>query len=324
LEQDWCRDLFLAYCSWLMERCQAGDLTRRIDNYSRFFEILDKAIARPDHLSQSRLSELFTPEELRRSFMVVRFLIERHGVAWTESTAREAAHARRNQARLASCVAEPWCDLVGEYCEYLRVKPTGSGAPLREGTIGTYLNAAIKLFRSEGVSRPEELGPKAIQIFVRRHRGYSASLTPFITFLRTVKGLDAERITKPAPKRRAFERALIHEVQILLKRLGVTANYREARALIARLISRLYQLPLSDVLALRWRQPKIAARQVTIDFDGDSIDLAPELAEAVVRWLSPGRPVDLVFPGRIPMRPLSPSGVRYHVKKLAKTTLQSK
>ena len=314
-EQDWCRDLFLAFCSWLAERCHAGDITRRIDNYARFFEILDNAILRPDQLSQSRLTELFSPEELRRGFMVVRFLIERHGVFWEESEARRAAHARRNRARLASCHAEPWCDLVEEYCEYLRAKPAASGAPLREGTIGTYLNAAIKLLRLEGVSSPEELGPDAIRRFVRSHPGYSASLTPFLSFLRAVKGLHVEQIPKEAAKRRAFERALVHEVRILFKRLGVTANYREARALIARLISRLYQLPLSDVLSLRWRQLKISARQVAIEIDGESVEFEPDLADAITRWLSPGRSSDLVFPGRIPALPLSSAGVDYHVAR---------
>jgi hypothetical protein len=270
-------------------------------------------IARPDQLSQARMTELFTPEELRRSFMVVRFLIERHGIVWKESTAREAAYARRNRARLASCRADPWYQLLEEYSEYLRAKPAASGVPLREGTIGTYLSAAIKLLEIEGVSSPEELGPDAIRRFVRGHPGYSASLTPFITYLRTVKGLDAEQMPKADPKRRAFERYLVQEVRVLVKRLSQTDNYREARALIARLISRLYQLPLQGVLSLRWRQLKILGRQVEIDFDGDLLELDPALADAIIRWLPPGRPIDLVFPGRISAMPLSSSSVDYHV-----------
>jgi hypothetical protein len=197
----------------------------------------------------------------------------------------------------------------------LRAKPAASGAPLREGTIGTYLNAAIKLLRSEGVSSPEQLASDAIRRFVRGHSGYSASLTPFITFLRNAKGLDAERMPKAAPKRRAFERDLINEVRILSKRLGVTANYREARALIARLIARLYQIPLSDVLSLRWHHVKISARQIAIEIDGESVVLESALAEAVTRWLLPARPADLVFPGRIPALPLSSAGVDYHVAR---------
>ena len=315
LDQDWCRDLFLAFCSWLTERCKAGNITRRVDNYARFFEILDKTILCPDQLSQSRLTEVFTPEELRRSFMVVRFLIERHGIEWEKSRARQAAHARRNQARLASCRGEPWCDLVEEYFVYLRAKPTASGTTLGEGTIGTYLNAAINLLRVEKVSCPEELAPDAVERFARSHPGYSASLTPFITYLRTVTGLDVEQIPKTAPKWRKFERDLVSEVRVLVKRLDVTASHREARALIARLISRLYQLPLVDVLSLRWRQLSITAGHVAIEIDADTFEVVPELADAVIKWLPRGRPSELVFPGRIPTLPLSSSSVDYHVSK---------
>jgi hypothetical protein len=130
-----------------------------------------------------------------------------------------------------------------------------------------------------------------------------------------VKGLDVERIPKAAAKRRAFERDLVNEVRILNRRLGATTTYREARALIARLISRLYQLPLSDVLSLRWRQIKSTARKVAIEIDGEFVELVPELAEALTRWLHPGRPTDLVFPGRIPALPLSSAGVDYHVAR---------
>lgn len=316
LDQDWSRDLFLAFCSWLVERCRAGDITRRIDTYARFFEILDKRIPRLDHISQSQLAAIFTPEELRRRFIVVRFLIENHGMEWNKPRAREAAHSRRNLARLLSCRDEPWYELVEEYVDYLRARPSASGDTVGENTIGTYLNAAIGLLRFAGPTSSRELSPDAVRRFVRRHSGYAASLVPFVTYLRTVKGVDVELAVKMPLKRREFERKLVREVRLLLERLEVTDNRREALALLARSISRIYQFPLVTVLALRWDQVAIAESRISISLGDESIELAGELAAPASKWLARGYPESLVFPGRIPSIPLSRSGVDYHLGRL--------
>lgn len=313
LDQDWCRDLFLAFCAWLIERCQAGNLTRRIDKYARFFEDLDKQMDRPDQITQPGLAEIFTPEELRRHFMVVRFLIERRGVEWQKSRGRKMAQARKIEARLASCRNEPWSAMVDNYYKYLRARPTKSGGTLDEGTIKAYLDAAITLLIWEGVSSASDLDPDAPSRFAQRRPGYSASLTPFVTFLRSVNGVDVKPPPKRLPRRREFERRLIREVRALLARLDATDSHKEARALIARSISRIYQIPLVDILAVRWAQVSISGNRIRLFVDSESIELAPELALPALKWLNPGRSSSPVFPGRIPGLPMSSSNVRYHV-----------
>lgn len=316
LDRDWCRDLFHAFCAWLIERCQAGNLTRRIDNYARFFEVLDKQVDRPDQISQSGLARLFTPEELRRHYVVVRFFIERRGLQWRKSKGREIAQARKIDEQLASCRDEPWSALINDYYHYLRARPTQLGAPLNEGTIKAYLDAAIALLIWEDSSGTVELDSEAPRRFVRRRPGYSASLTPFTTFLSVIKGLDVKPPPKRPARRREFERRLIREVRTLLTRLEVTTDFREARALIARLIARVYQVPLVDVLALRWAQVSICGNRICLLFESGSIELAAELSEPALRWLNPGGAGSRVFPGRIPALPMSSSNVRYYLDPL--------
>lgn len=246
--------------------------------------------------------------------MVVRFFIERRGLQWQKSKGQEIAQARKIDAQLASCRDEPWFTLINDYYHYLRARPTQSGDPLNEGTIKSYLDAAIAVLIWEDSSSTVDLDSDAPRRFARRRPGYSASLMPFLTYLRLVKGLDLKSLPNRPPKRREFERRLIREVRALLTRLEATTNFREARALVAQSIARVYQLPLVEVLALRWSQVSISGNRIRFCWRSKWVELAAELADPALKWLTPDRYGDFVFPGRIAALQMSRSAIDYHVR----------
>lgn len=320
LEQDWCRDLFFAFCAWLELRREDGNLTRRIDQYARFFEQLDKFFSRPDAISQVELIQAFGADALRRKLMVIRFLIERAGLRWdSELTVRKTLDAR-NIKRLENCHEEPWYPLLESYFAFLTEDPSPddpSRRMLSPRTIGTYLNAAIRLLRAEQVSRASDLRQDAARRLVRRYPGYAASVTPFISYLKEEMSVIIDQPPTKSSNRRKHEKALASEIRALHFGLVQAAGRPRARALIARLISKMYQLPLEAVLALRWSQVDVSERGIRIRINSECIILlADTVAEFFHRWMLPRGAVGYVFPGRIPVCPLSTSAVIFHVREV--------
>lgn len=70
-------------------------MTKRIDNYARFFLVIERQLRDPKDLSLDKLFELFEAEGLRRGFVPVTFLIQTFDLEWAPSRLEYLTEKRR-------------------------------------------------------------------------------------------------------------------------------------------------------------------------------------------------------------------------------------
>lgn len=312
LEQDWCRDLFLAFCDWHRLDRRANDITSRINRYAAFFERLDRNFERSDQIDQEGLLRAFGAEELRRAFLPVRFLVERLQINWSSSATARVAETGRIDQILESCPDEGRRKLMADYCRYLSEGP--NGRTLSQRTIRGYLRACSRLLESGGIGSPGELRQRDVNRFVRQNPGYRASITPFLAYVRE-RYANAVRVTgNRKPSRQSVAR-LRSEVRLITDALAAEPGEERTRALIARLLSLLYQIPLERVVGLRRSDLVRTTFGTGLRTDEGVVPLEPYVRALVDQHLLSGKS-DRVFPGRNGIQGLSPSTVWYHVKSL--------
>lgn len=312
LEQDWCRDMFLAFCEWERLDRGANNITSRINRYAVFFERLDRNFERPDLIDQDGLLQAFSPEALRRGFLPVQFLVERLQIPWHSSTTARAAEVRRINQILESFSDDDRRKVMADYCRYLGEAPNGRA--LSHRTIRGYMRASAKLLESTGTGSFAQLKQRDVDRFVRQNPGYRASITPFLAYVRERH----DRSVRVAGHRKSSHHSvdrLQSEVRLITEGLATEPNEKRARALIARLLSLLYQIPLEQVVNMRRTDLARTTSGTGLKTDEGVISLEPYMRAMVDRYLLSGDGVR-VFPGRNEMQGLSTSTVWYHVKSL--------
>ncbi|MEX2498322.1 MAG: hypothetical protein WD397_05550 [Wenzhouxiangellaceae bacterium] len=312
LEQDWCRDLFLAFCEWHRLDQSANDITSRISRYAVFFESLDRNFERPDRIDQEGLLRAFGPENLRRGFLPVRFLVERLQINWDSSAPHRASEERRINQILESCPDEARRKLMADYCRYLDNAP--NGRTLSQRTIRGYLRACSRLLESTGTVSPTDLRQRGIDRFVRQNPGYRASIFPFLAYVREEHANGVRLAGNRKPTSQSVTR-LQSEVRLITEGLAAEPDEERARALIARLLSLLYQIPLEQIVNLHRSDLVRTTSGTGLRTDEGVVPLEPYVRTLVDQYLL-SRKGDLVFPGRSGIQGLSPSTVWYHVKSL--------
>lgn len=314
IEQDWCRDLFLAFCDWKGLDQSANNITDRLNRYATFFEQLDQNFSRPDLIDQKGLLVVFEPDGLRRQVVPVRFLIERLNLSWSAARTSEAAETRRIDQILDSCADAGHRQLLADYLRHLDERRNSDALSLR--TIRGYLRASSKLLESMQKTDPKKLRQIEIDRFLRRNPGYRASATSFVSYLRQHQASHVRVRKGPKSSSDPFP-GLIEDVRVVAQALDADPGIERARALLARLISLLYQVPLEHVLHLK-------AQALTggpdgnfaLRLAGETVRLEPFVGTMLGRYLFPVQTNDFLFPGRNPGQYLTPSAVWYHVKML--------
>ena len=315
LETDWAQSLFQAFGDWTELRKEAPDLPTRLDRYARFFQQLETDFHRPDAITQTLLMEQYGLEKMRQMFMVVRFLNERCGLKLDPNAQATFVQEGRIQRKLDAVSSKTWYPMVEQYVNFLR-QSGGSVTPgktLAARTIITYLNAAIYFLRIHKPSKSTEISPEAIRRFAKRHPGYAASISRFAQYLNDEMGMLVHRPDPLHNRRARFEREMVKEIRAVLAELDQTDNPRAARALIARLISRLYQIPLETVLSLRWNEVEIRENQVGVLVNHERVWLNERVSGYFLRWMVSKTSDAYVFEARIPALPLNATAIYHHL-----------
>lgn len=282
-------------------------MTARVDRYARFFKELDHRLICPKEISQDRLFSIFGAEGLRRGYQAVSYLVESTGTSWEPSSLERLNEERRIADILNSITTQIW---RGDIETYARVARTRD---IQARTIRYYLRAAVNLMEHANVLGADKLTASVLDSFVRRSPGQTASLTPFISFVNDSFSLNLRMPSKQKSQSVAYENRLADQVTDQLSRLALTKNSREARSLIAALISRLLGLPLAKVLRVRWCEVTIANGNTVIQVEGENVLIPQPVGSELLRWLPRRRPKSYVFLGRNGVQPLTASAVKYHL-----------
>lgn len=302
LEQPWVRSLFEGFCAWEGLPKMAGNMTRRIDQYSVFFAEIDRSCSAPQEVNQKRLFEIFGGEGLRRGFLPVSFLSQRLAFEWDASALADMIEMRRIHGQQQTWRDRPWGIGLQRYMDELWAC---TSPPLKAKTVRMYQAAAASFVEAAGVETLSVITQAHLERYLKRHPGQAANLSAFVRHLRQSWEVNLELPKKAEVPLSKKDQALVRRVQSLTRSLESVSDGRTARALIAALLAALYQVPLKDVLAL-------SAGDVTEE-DGAfvlwpatrDVRIDGRLAELFRRWLPLPQPGGLLFVGRNGLQPLS-------------------
>lgn len=306
VEPPWARALFVAFGAWPDLPRNRNAVARRMDAYARCFAAIGEGCAGPREITQTRLLALLGNEEMRRNLLVMRFLAGHLALTWDPEIAEDAAEQRRIEATLAANAGQPWAADLRAYHAHL------AADDVRLKTVRVYLAAAAGLLASAEVARAVALEQSHVRLCLRRSPGNRANLARFVAWLQAVGGQGLSIGAKSKPNLRQRERRVLQDTRHLLEALGAAAEPQRGRALLAAAISRVYQVPLTRVLALTVDKAVDDGNANVVLWPGElSLALTARLLNGYQRFAAAG---DLVFPGRNGAQPLSASAVRHHLR----------
>nr|WP_299245552.1 hypothetical protein [uncultured Halomonas sp.] len=315
IEQPWGQELFDAFCTWDGLPWQAGNMTKRVDGYARFFARLDRSLSSRDAITQQSLFDLFGAEELRRHFLIVNYLIETLGIEWDCAEQENMIERRRIEAMLADTREQSWhLDLVA-YEEWLAKRRNDDDQPLKPLTIRGHLRAAVHLLQAADVATISALPEDAVIRRTRKHPGYRASLSTFSAFAWETQKIKLLSPAKVKKRHLSEDRRLVEPIRTLLGRLTASPTPQEAQALLFACISRLYQLQLKQVRFLRWQNLEWSDARLYLHLNSARYELLEPLPGAISKYLPAGSPSDYLFKGRSTAQPLSEAAMHYHLNK---------
>jgi len=310
VEPAWGRALFEAFGAWPGLARDNAVTIRGMDAYARFFADLGAACGGPEEVIQARLLALFGNEGLRRRVVVVRFLSAHLALAWDQATADAAVEARRIEAAMAAHADRAWIADLRAFHAHL------AESAVRPRTVRMYLAAAAGLLAASGVERAVGLRQAHVRRHLRGRAGRRVGLVRFASWLAATGGnrllLGAKR--RPSPRRR--ERKVLRTCRALLRTLARATDPRQGRALVAAVISAVHHVPLSRVLALRRTDVATTGERTSLWTGDEEVTLGGPIAAGFERFGSTSGA--LVFPGRNPVQPLSPTSVARHTRPVTK------
>lgn len=310
LEQPWVRSRFEEFCVWAFPGPIRGNPATRIDRYAIFFADIDRHFSSPGEVCQTKLFELMGAERLRRCFMAVDFLSQRLPMTWSGSLLQQLVVQRRTLDACRKWQNQPWSTDIADYYRHL----SGQSRPrLSPRTVRSYIQAAGRLFQLGGAASLRHVTQEHLHALLRRAPGLRASLAAFVRY---AAGMD---VRLALPKRagrsqRTREAALVARIRKVLTALEHASDPRSIRALLADAVSRLYQVPIEQVLSLTMLEVGVDAGVVTLWPSTLRVCLNPIMSEALIRCMT-GLPGPLVFPGRNGQQALSYHAVRHHTKQ---------
>lgn len=316
LEKPWSRELFIAYCRRLITGKLNPKVPSKVVPAAVFFAELDQTFADVGDITADALLANFEPEHLRRNSSVVSFLAEGLNLNFTVAGIVKADGRRRLKAVKESQANALWGKALEDYEKFLRRE--NRKKPLSDRTVSSYLRVAAALFASAGKEKSEEIVEKDIATFVQFAPGSAASLTAFIGYLRKEIGPTLQNPEMRGSSPGKLEKRLIDSVRNSLETLITTNSIPEAKAHLARLISRLYGYRLKDVLGVRKSDVQITPELIVLKVlpDEEPQKISGEVLEIALPWIErilEGNSANpFLFEGRLARRPMDSTGLVYH------------
>jgi len=305
------------FTQWCNDSGRASKLAGGAARYLPFLAKLDVALEqRPVELNGALVAQVFSTEELRQMGILSKYFSEIGILDGNSLERKRRSDERLIAAMVDATVRQPWAaDIKGYQTELSMRVP-----PLALRTHKSYLGAAISLLTHAGVARASMIPQKALNSLLTKTPGQRASLGAFVTHLKTVHGnplVLQSKASKPAPLIRQAK-----YVRRLLDAVEATTQRPARLALTATLLSKLFKVPLEQILQLRHGDLDLENfRRLRID--GKWLEV-PDRMQSILQalpsdqWRSGLDADPNLFPGRLLTDGLSVAGARYHTKHIEK------
>lgn len=308
--------LTLSFVGWANDSNRESKLAAGFARYAQALMRIDNAVAASGCAIDSKfLQKLFTTEEIRSMGILAQYMNEAELLTANNQARLEASLQRLVERQLQEVAGQSWeVDVKGFY-RFMQAKEK----PLSLRSVKVYLNVAIQLLQHSKVSRAAELSDTALEKYLRKSPGSTASASAFVSYLRATGAASLRVQKKRGRPPTAAQRA--KEVRRIQDRLEQVVQRQERLPLIAKLVSMLFGARLEHVLQLRLDQLAVSASGARVLLKGEWVD-APDEVAALVREMAAGSPQaqksgeEWVFPGRMTSDHLSTAAVQYHVSKL--------
>jgi len=309
--------LTLSFVGWANESGRHSKLAAGFARYAQALMRIDYAVTASCGAIDSKfLLKLFTTEEIRSMGILAQYMTEAGLLTANNQVRLEASLQRLVERQLQEVAGKSWEIDVTGFHRFMQAKEK----PLSLRSVKVYLNVAIQLLQHSKVNRAAELSNAALEKYLRKSPGSTASASAFISYLRAT-GVIALHLQKKAGQ----SPTVVHrakEVRRIQDRLESVAQRHERLPLIAKLVSLLFGARLEHVLQLRMDQLAVSASGARVLLKDEWIDVPEEVAALVHEMAAGSSPTQdsgerWVFPGRMASDHLSTAAVQYHLNKLS-------
>jgi hypothetical protein len=312
----WLAELFRAYCTSGIFSLEAEIADERIARAAAACHRIAPHVTDPPDLALETVYAALGGYAFRRVEPMIAYWATIGALEWDQAQLRTLIERDRIAAILTTYGNGPHGPVLHRFRDHLAIRDR---KPITQRIA---LTAAATLLAALGDAPIADLGQRHVADALRARPRDRTSLQSFLSFLASDGGPELT-IAKPRLDPAAQAKRLQADIRQCRKRLHVTGDVVEARALIAVLIARMFTLPLSRVLSLKRFEVAISPMAVTLWKDGEGLTLDEPLARAFREWISlagswrsPGHP--WVFPSRDRLRPMSEAAVASHLAGKAK------
>ncbi|MBC3862436.1 hypothetical protein H8K32_10030 [Undibacterium jejuense] len=305
--------------SWTQRQKHIGPISKRFSEYAQFFTRLNETVE--DSINDALIKEKFTAEELRRYGYLTKFLAE-EGYLTTSSLLREEwSEERRIEATLEKCADKSWGDQIGKFYLWLQKK---NEKQLANRTIRLYIHAACSLMEHANVTCVENLRLQHLNAYLRKCPGQRASLHAFVSFVQ-VKFKVPLKLT--GSRKKPVDKLYALDIAELLEMSSTDLPFKEFQAVLVKLLSILFGVPLKQVLSIGKNDLSLLPHSQKIRLNENWLDLDSRLLPIISKFLlmkvSLSNNEMRLFPGRGAIDFLSISSLNYRLSKARKSILKT-
>lgn len=321
LQQPVTRRLLEDYVEWVIARQSTNKALGRLPRVADLLERVERRLPEVDSVLPVAIREALTTEDIRRAGLFAMFLAERALIFGSSGDRAIASDARRIKATLAETRGKPWEKTVREYAAELATPDRR----LAERSQRLYLRAAVELMVFSDVGEIRELTNEHVQKFMRSKPGHRASIFPWLSFVfdRTNHKLS---VPKQVARNEPTVRSLADKVGHLITAARKAPTKNARRALLAKLLSILYDVPLERVVVMERADIDITSGVTRLRLGDDWVTVEAPVDALLSGLVDDGanKPASTkLFPGRLETDGLSVSAVQYHVMKNAPPLVQN-
>lgn len=310
-----CISLFRGFAEWSIDHNKVnlvlGKLPKVVEMLGRLENKSDSQLP----IDPVLVKTLFTAEEIRLSGLFGMYLAEIGILTDAASERATASDVRRINSILLAASSQPWGGLLTSYADNL----SSAEKPISTRTTRLYLRAALEFMQFSKIQHAKDITEEHVLSFLRHRPGHRASLFRWFSFLKSL-GIRAPSLPTKRASRGVSVQAAAALVRNLLTGIQASDSPNARRALLAKLISITYDIPLLYVLSLERESCAISQESVRLCVDGAWVELlAPIDGYVRTHAYSSSSEVESsqkLFGGRMIGDSLSTSAVDYYVSKL--------
>lgn len=309
------RRLLGKYVDWIVERQSVSKALRPLPKVAEMLGRVERLAQNDGAMTSEIIGKSLTTEEIRRAGLFGMFLAERGFITGSVQDRVAASDARRIDTALSEIRGRPWEKAIRQYADEL----SGPVKKLSLRSRRVYLRAAVELMTFAHVEGMSELTDRHIKHFLRSKPGHRASLFPWLSFVRERSGHEL-CIPKKAVRKEPTVKAVANGVGHLVSAIKAAPTKEARRALVAKLLSILYGVPLEHVLSLERKNMEELNGKVRLRFDDDWVTVdAPidDLLSEAVSYSANNMGSARLFPGRMMNDGLSVGAVQHYLQKLS-------